>query len=278
MSLLQITGSRAYPWYHDIVPFLGGLADPLMGITSATARCFRSFSMPPTADTPRRRKRGVTFVLGGIEGPSQHSRDMGMGLLRGGYRGAVRIFPWNRCLPVVGVLRNLMSREHHERQSDTLAQLVRHHRAAYPQSHVSFIAQSGGCFVTVRTLEKLDPTDGVAHAILLAPSISPGYDIRPAAQRCSGGLYSFGGRGDYFFLGLGTMLLGTSDRVRTPSAGLVGWHYRHEKFHEVRWHPSWTRFGYLGNHITTSCQRFIAEVIAPILRKTRTLATDHPVS
>ncbi|GJQ26394.1 MAG: hypothetical protein HBSAPP02_14260 [Phycisphaerae bacterium] len=266
MSLLQSTGARAYPWYHDIVPFLGGLADPLMGITSAAARFFRSFPLPPTADTPKRRKRGVTFVLGGIEGPSQHSRDMGLGLLRGGYRGAVSIFPWNRCVPVIGVFRNLMSHAHHEQQSDVLVELIRQHRSAY-QSPVNFIAQSGGCFVAVRTLEKLDAADGVAQAILLAPSISPDYDIRPAAQRCSGGLYSVGGRGDYFFLGLGTMLLGTSDRVHTPSAGLVGWHHRHEKFHEVRWHPSWTRHGYVGNHITTSSRRFIAEVIAPIFRK-----------
>ncbi|QDV92177.1 hypothetical protein RAS2_32910 [Phycisphaerae bacterium RAS2] len=270
MSLSQITGRRAYPWYHDIVPFLGGLADPLMGITSATARFFRSFPLPHTADTPRRRKRGIAFILGGIEGPSQRGRDMGMGLLRGGYRGAVSIFPWNRCVPVIGAFRNLTSRAHHEQQSDALVTLVRRHRAENPNSPVSFIAQSGGCFITVRTLEKLHHADGVAYAILLAPSISPGFDIRPAANRCSGGLYSLGGRGDYFFLGLGTMLFGTSDRVRTPSAGLVGWHHRHEKFHEVRWHPSWTRLGYLGNHITTSCQRFIAEIIAPLLRSTRT--------
>lgn len=76
---------------------------------------------------------------------------------------------------------------------------------------------------------------------------------------------SVGAAGDYFFLGLGTLLFGTSDRVFSPSAGLVGWHYKHAGFIEARWHPAWLPLGFIGNHTTSATARFMAAVVGPWL-------------
>jgi hypothetical protein len=192
---------------------------------------------------------------------------MARGVLISGYRGAVIVFPWNRRgrrgVPLLCVLRNLMNRRHHERWSDRLVQAILDYHAEYPNAHLNLLAQSGGCWITLRALEKLPAGVKLQSVVWLAPSISPDRDIADAAARCQRGLVSVGGPGDLFFLGLGTALFGTSDRVHTPSAGWIGWRHHPEGFTEVRWRPEWIRLGYVGNHTTTSAGRFVAKVVAP---------------
>ncbi len=238
------------------------LLDPLWGVLAKITSIFWHPRPPARADTPRRRRRGLVLVLGGIEGPSQYNYDMVRALLRSRYRGSVVRVDWNAGIPFLRSLVNLISRRHKQRQSVNLARLIVEHQRAYPDSPVGLIAQSGGCYIVVRALEQLPDAVQVQTAILLAPSISPGYDITVAADRCKDGLISVGGPGDFFFLGLGTLLFGTSDRVFSPSAGWVGWHHRPPGFVEARWHPSWVRFGYYGNHTSSSSPRFIANVLA----------------
>src|SRR6266850_2540649 len=105
----------------------------------------------------RRRKRGLALILGGIEGPSIYNFSMAIGLLRSGYRGAVIRFPWNTGLFGIRSLINLISRQHHEEQSGRLAAAITDHMREHPESPVSLLAQSGGCWITIRALEKLPP-------------------------------------------------------------------------------------------------------------------------
>jgi hypothetical protein len=251
-----------------IVPILGGLADPFSGVFTALLGLFWSPRLLERADTPRRRLRGITFVLGGVEGPSSYSLAMAIGVLKAGYRGSVARFSWNRGFPFWRVFRNLMDRRHHERQSDALAAKIVRHQLDFPGSPVCLFAQSGGCWITLRALEKLPPGCEVQTVVWLAPSISPNYDLTAAVAKCRENLISVGGPGDFFFLGLGTSLLGTSDRVHSPSAGWTGWLRHPPGLVEVRWRSAWIKHGYLGNHATTSAVGFIQHVVAPWLRTT----------
>ena len=262
--------ARPYPAIYNLIPLVGGIIDAPFGVFATISRIFRRLRLPDRAHSPRRPARGLTLVLGGIEGVSEYGFAMARGVLRSGYRGRVEIFPWNRCIPVVGAFRNLMSTAHHERSSDELAARIERHHSEFPRAPICLLAQSGGCWIVVRALEKLPAASRVQSAVLLAPSISPAHDITTAAARCDDGLLSLGGPGDYFFLGLGTLVFGTSDRVHSPSAGLVGWHHHRDDFVEARWHPTWLRHGYLGNHTTTAAERFIRHVIAPRFKSRRT--------
>lgn len=254
-----------YPHYLNAIAILSGIVDPLWGVFIKIVGIFWRPPLPKLADTPRRRRRGLTLVLGGIEGKSKYNLDMVRGILRSGYRGSVVRFDWNDGVPFWRSLVNLMSRRHHEQQSAKVAEYIRNFKGEHPDAPVCMVAQSGGCWIVVRALERLPKGIRVATAVLLAPSISPGYDIRAAAARCECELISIGSLGDFFFLGLGTMLLGTSDRVSTPSAGFIGWHHRPPGFAELRWHPRWCRLGYFGNHTTTSSPAFVSAVVGPRL-------------
>ncbi|MFH1417970.1 MAG: hypothetical protein ABII12_06765 [Planctomycetota bacterium] len=267
MQTSPFRAAHPYPLFLNAVAVLGGIIDPLAGVFTTLLRIFWRSRLPNRADTPQRRRRGLTLILGGIEGPSRYAASMARGLLMSGYRGSVAVFPWNRRgargIPLLYVLRNLMNRRHHERWSDRLVRTILDYRSEYPNSPVNLLAQSGGCWVTLRALEKLPAGVCVRSVVWLAPSISPARDIAAAVSRCQHGLVSFGGPGDFFFLGMGTLLLGTSDRVHTPSAGWIGWRHRPQGFTECRWRPAWIKFGYLGNHTSTSARRFIEDFVAP---------------
>lgn len=242
---------------------LSGLIDLFMGVFAKVSSIFWHPRTPGHADSPRRRKRGLALVVGGIEGPSPFNHSMVMGILKSGYRGAVVRVDWNAGVPLVRSLVNLIHKRHKERQADNLANIILDHRRKFADSPICLLAQSGGCWIVIRALEKLPHTVKVHRAVLLAPSISPGYDTRIAASRCEYGLVSVGGPGDFVFLGIGTLIFGTSDRVFSPSAGWFGWHYHPPGFVESRWHPDWLRYGYLGNHTSSSSQLFICHVLAP---------------
>lgn len=245
--------------------WLAGGVDPLAGILSARIGLFAGPRGAERWNTPRRRRRGLIIILGGIEGPSIFARAMAGGILRSGWRGAVVVFRWNAGIPLLRSFRNLIDSVHHERRAAELAEFIRAYRHSHGAARVGMLGQSGGCWIVVRALELLGTAEAIDRAALLAPAISPGYDPSRAAAACRGGLMSVGGPGDLFFLGLGTAALGTSDRRWTPAAGLVGWRTHPAGFIDARWRPSWARWGYLGNHISIVSPAFIERVIAPWL-------------
>ncbi len=230
---------------------------------------FRCAQIPANADTPRRQRRGLTIVLGGIEGPSYFNARMVRGVLAAGYRGAVRRLDWNDGILFVRSAVNLMSRRHHEREARKVVEIAVAHQAANPCSPISIIAQSGGCWIAVRAVELMPESIRVSTVVLHAPAISPGYDLTRAAERCMHALISVEGCGDYVIVGLGTLLFGTSDRRHQPSGGLVGFESRHEKLVAMRWRPSWLRHWHWGNHTTSASFAFVRDIIGPILLSRR---------
>ncbi|HWL94209.1 MAG TPA: hypothetical protein VNT79_11815 [Phycisphaerae bacterium] len=245
---------------------VSGLLDIVYGVLVKFASMVWTGYLPARADTPQRRRRGLTLILGGIEGPSLFSAAMLKGVLRSGYRGAIVRDNWNAGLPFWRSIVNLASRKHQERQVGRLVKLIGDYCLESGHGPICIVAQSGGCFIAVRLLESLPKQIRIQTVVMLAASISPGYDISSAAARCDGALYSFGSAGDHFFLGIGTLLCGTSDREFTPSAGFLGWHRTDDRFVDVRWHPRWIPFGYLGNHTTVCSSRFVEHVVGPLLR------------
>ncbi len=242
-----------------------GLIDPLFGVAVKLIDLAWRPRLPRRADTPRRRRRGLTLVLGGIEGPSIYNQQIVCGILRSGYRGSVVRFDWNAGIPFWRSLVNLVSRRHHARQSRRLVEDICRYQRQHPRAPVNLVSQSGGCWIVLGGLESLPREASVHTAVLLAPAVSRGHDVRPAAARCTCALISIRSLGDFFFLGLGTLLLGTSDRVFAPAAGLVGWRDSAANFCDWRWRPGWIQHGYTGNHTTSGAPRFLAEVIAPHL-------------
>jgi pimeloyl-ACP methyl ester carboxylesterase len=256
------TPGRGNPFAY-VVAILSCIIDLPYGLfIKVLAPCSR---LPKNIDTPKRRRRGLAIVLGGIEGPSFYNAQMVRGLIAGRYRGAVRRVDWNDGIPFIRSAINLMSRTHHERHARIVADMIAAHQAEHPCAPVSLIAQSGGCYIALRAAELLPESSRISTIVLHAASISPGYDVNDAAKRITHAIISVEAPGDLVLLGFGTLLFGTSDRRWCASAGLVSWRTKHTKLISMRWRPSWLRQFHFGNHTSSASKTLIRDFIAPML-------------
>jgi hypothetical protein len=228
-------------------------------------------------DTPRRRRRGLALILGGIEGPSLAQHAMAAGLLRGGWRGAVQIQRWNAGVPLIRCMQNLMSARRHERESDAVVARIGEHLTANPATPVVLVTVSGGCWVAVRALEKLGAQRALAGAVLLAPAISPHYDLRAALAATRAGIVVVRSPYDFVLLGIGTILLGTSDRRFCRAAGQAGFHAKDARIVERVWRASDRRRGYFGSHCTAIMPNFVAREITPWLCAAADKNDERPI-
>ena len=188
---------------------------------------------------------------------------------------AVQQFPWGH-----GFLRwhaDLTNVTNRDARAGVLADTIRRFKTDHPHSPVVMVAKSGGAGVGVKALELLDP-ETVERVVLLAPALSPRYDLSVALSAVHREMVVFWSPLDVIVLGLGTRLFGTTDRVRTASAGLVGFQipdaFAHDanrnreyrKLRQIRWHPRMATTGYFGGHLGPDCPFFIKKYVVPLLQ------------
>ncbi len=132
--------------------------------------------------------------------------------------------------------------------------------------------------MVVKALELLDEQQ-VERAILLAPALSPAYDLSSALRAVRREMVVFWSPLDVVILGMGTKVFGTVDRVRTAGAGLRGFRVpapvakpndddrrRYDKLRQIRWQPRMAATGYLGGHFGTDSPLFLRKYVVPLLR------------
>ncbi len=168
------------------------------------------------SESPR---RGLVLVAGGVGGFELLGTTLRYVLPAAGLNHAIHVLPWGHGFG--RWFADLTRVANRDLQAGVLADVVRQYHARQPDSPVFLIAKSGGCGLAVKALEQLEQ-HSVARAILLAPALSPGYDLTRALQAVKSELVVFWSPLDVFVLGAGTRVFGTADRVRTASAGLVG--------------------------------------------------------
>lgn len=246
-------------------------------------------SIPERLRTPERYTRGVVYVLPGIEGPSVWSRRIALGLDEGGVTSAIEIFDWTTKLPG-GFWINLTFLERNLEQARRLADRIVEYRERYPGAPVHLVGHSGGAGVAVLALEALPPGRQIDMALLLAPAISPDYNLVDALRRARDGVVNFYSKRDVGFLRVGTTLLGAVDRKHGSSAGAVGFEtpgrlapadraLYANRLKQVRWDPRLRSKGASGTHMGWASREFARETLAPLIQRNeaaRALTTADP--
>lgn len=220
-------------------------------------------------DSEERRAHGTVIVLPGIEGHSRWNRSIVRGLHDAGLPYAFEIHDWT-----LGRWRSLWSlcaTDRHREQSRRIADKVATARQRYPQAPVWLIGHSGGGAMAVLALEQLPRDVCAAGAVLLAPAISPTYALQTALSRTQRGIWNFSSWADWFFLIVGTTLVGTLDRRHTVSAGARGFRGQAASagqgpgLTEVPWRPRMLATRNLAGHFGCVHAAFVREWVAPIL-------------
>jgi predicted peroxiredoxin len=185
----------------------------------------------------------------------------------------VRVFFWTHG--VWQPIKDLTDRAHIEKKAAELHALLA--SLIEDGAQVQLVAKSGGSIVAIKALEKL-PEGSVGSVVLLSPAISPGYDLGPALKAVSGNLHCFYSRYDRFYLQLGTTLFGTSDGVKGPSAGLIGFKtpaekeqvsahdHHYAKLRQTPWTPHMLRHLHIGLHLGNSLLPWLMSYVVPVLR------------
>jgi hypothetical protein len=116
----------------------------------------------------------------------------------------------------------------------------------------------------------------VTSLILLAPAVSPTYDLGPAFEHVEFPIWNFCSRFDLLFLGMGTLILGTIDRRHAPSAGIRGFgadvasregiDNGHQRLRQQPYVAKMLRSWNCGGHFGCTNCVFVAEWLAPLLR------------
>jgi pimeloyl-ACP methyl ester carboxylesterase len=183
---------------------------PLLGGCSSLPRHVES-RLPPHAAS------GVVFVAGGAGGRQESAVALADAADAAKVSLHVCSFDWSSGRGLVDVT----DAGHARRQGQVLAAEVRRRLAAHPGVRVSLVGHSAGCAVVLAAAECLPP-DSLDRIILLAPAVSPCYDLRRALASARRGADVFTSGRDWLYLGVGTSVVGTPDGGRGPAAGRHG--------------------------------------------------------
>jgi pimeloyl-ACP methyl ester carboxylesterase len=234
-------------------------------------------SRRPVTDTvpppPRPPAHAIVFVLDGIGDYRATSGTLRHVVLADGLPLHVERFAWSHGHG--RLLADHLDRENMLQQGRRLAEQIHCYQqiGGGPPLPVSLVAHSGGCAVVLAAAERLPP-GSLEQIVLLAPSVSADYDLRPALLTTRKGLDVFYSRRDWTILGLGVGIFGTADREWAAAAGRIGFRPPEEaspaaalylKLRQHPWEPSLARTGHYGGHSGTSRAGFLRACVLPLL-------------
>jgi len=161
-----------------------------------------------------------------------------------------------------------------QEQGCRLAAEITSYHQCHPNHAIYLVAHSAGTGVALTALAALPP-DSVNRVILLAPSVSSDYDLRPALRGTKDGMDVFYSRRDVFSLGFGIAFVGTSDGCQgCQVAGRFGFRAQAEspedaalysKLRQYPWDRCQARAGNPGFHSGARRPKFLHNYVLPLL-------------
>lgn len=209
----------------------------------------------------------VIFFLPGVAGDGLWYNSLRDGLRDGGISREIVTVSWGAPGPLFAM--NFSDKGIHDDAEKKLAKILADHRNRFPQGRIDLLGHSAGCGVILGALGQGDMK--VGRIVLLAPSVSPGYDLNPATSRCET-LDVFVSDRDTTFLSWRTSNFGTYDRIKTKASGNQGFDLTtldalgKAKFEQHRYDPSFRELGNDGGHFGATARMFVERKVAPLLR------------
>ncbi len=236
-------------------------------IVALMASCASAQTTAP-ATQPATGRQTLLLHLPGIGGLMRIDRLLTGGLTRGGMVAEIQIYDWTNGNPGMPALTAL---ERNHREAEKVAQMIAERRREDPDARIIVTGHSAGSGIAVWALENLPDDVQIDTLVMLAPALSPKYDLSAALRRVKGHAYSFNSEYDPI-LGPGTRAFGTIDRIKSDAAGRVGFEMpqgadreQYAKLVQIPYDRGWMAFGNIGDHIGPMMPRFAARVLAPLL-------------
>ena len=227
-----------------------------------------------TLGAPRAPVGAVVFCADGAGGFGGTSTALRENL---GERSCVRVeqFDWSH-----GKWRMLSDHLHHRNileQGQRLAREAQCQKVRCPDVPIYFVGHSAGSAVVLVAAESVPP-GVIERVVLLAPSVSSTYDLRSALSRSRLGVDAFVSKSDWWILGMGMHLFGTTDGCWTTTSGRVGFQpvgrepcdaALYAGLHQHAWDPTQASAGHDGGHYGSFEDGFLRASVLPLLAPRR---------
>lgn len=227
----------------------------------------RGVLRPPVVPVEEKSIALVADGAGNFQCSSQSLRDEA---LAKGFPVRVVTFEWSHGY--MRIMADQLDRAHAHAQGAELAAAALAYRQMHPERMLVLVGHSAGAGVVLSALEKL-PADCVDRVILLSPSVSSYFDLRPALHAVRERMDVFCSQDDWIYLGLVTGILGNADGHPGPSSGRYGFLVRalpgeeglFAKLRQRFWQPEDELLGNDGGHFGNYQAEFQARHILPLL-------------
>ncbi|MHC4441990.1 MAG: serine aminopeptidase domain-containing protein [Planctomycetota bacterium] len=233
---------------------------------AASTGCFQ-----PEPITREQLQRGYVVMLPGVESGAWQFQGTIQGLREGGVARAIEVIEWG--VRPFGSLPNLTDLPANRRRARDIAVQIGQYHAKYPDRPITLIGYSGGGGLAVMVAEALYEPVMLDRLILLAPALSPHYDLSKALAKCSHGCVNFYSKGDFWTLGVGTSSFGTIDRKYTKSAGHVTFQVPQSTstdqsaLKQIAWTKDWIKLGHGGGHTGWLAKDWARKILAPTINE-----------
>jgi pimeloyl-ACP methyl ester carboxylesterase len=231
-------------------------------VTSQGAVCTHRLAANP---------RGAVFSADGAGGWEATSEALQSAVEEAGLSLYVEPVEWSHGFG--RVFSDQMDLGHAQCEGQRLAARIATLRQEHPEWDIYLVGHSAGCTVVLSAGANLPPNT-VKRIVLLAPSVSADYDLRPALRSSRDGIDVFFSPRDVFYLGVGIALTGTADRRwSSPAAGRTGFRPivencqdapLYSKLRQHGWDPcvEWT--GNRGGHYDAYKSAYLRSYVLPL--------------
>jgi len=226
-------------------------------------------------------KPGSTYLfhLSGISGMTIFDQWWLHAIEDSGAADHVEVYDWAGSGNWIEVLHAV---EQNRKAALKIAEFVTAVRRLNPEVRIIMSSESGGTAVAVWTLEALPADAKVDEVLLVAPAVSPGYDLSRALGHVDGIVRYTTTPLDIGTLGLWTNVLGNMDGVKSSGAGLVGFRkpagadpQAYRRLVRVSYNPAWMIWGNFGSHTGAMSSTFARYVLGPMLIEDRKRAMNR---
>jgi hypothetical protein len=248
---------------------LRNLCFPLFLLLPGCMANLTGVNLPTTnaTDLPR---GPVLIHVPGTAGDTFFDRWFTDGVQDGGLQVTVEHYEWTTWKK--RHLAAIYDLDQNRRDAAQLAERITELARDEPDRPIIITSESGGGAFSAFALEQLPPDVQIQSWVMLAPALSPEYDLSAALKHVRGQAYVFTNKVDWLFLGVGTWIFGTLDRQHVAAAGEVGFTMppsgepqQYAKIVTIPYHWSWARYGYFGDHSGGLSPFFGRAIVAPIL-------------
>jgi pimeloyl-ACP methyl ester carboxylesterase len=220
--------------------------------------------LTPRTDTP------LVWVVDGAGDLRGCSKALTNANMLAGNPAELTVFPWSHGYG--RLLMDQIDQPHAKAQGARLAAKILERQKLEPGRRVVLVAHSAGGAVALAAGDALPP-DTIDRMILLAPSVSTGYDLRPSLRAAREGVDVFCSKKDWLALGFVTRVVGTTDKYLAPAAGRHGFRMTGPAVNDAEatrlrqhfWSSdlSWT--GHTGGHYGVHAPAFIHAYVFPAI-------------